>query len=260
MFVETTRIDGAEVYRVRFVEAGNVETKVLMTAGDLLPVSVERAVNGERIYTVQYSGVHADVFIPKERVRESQEAIPFVFRKLFGLLATDTTVELDPPGDPNPAGAEETPGPMPSRSLMQRALAYQEEAGMIPAADGDTHRRFLLPPETLAVQSLPLVLGGFPFGRTREIHFPLAYLPHPMVVWKMKATHAGEEEVHVPAGTIESYKIRMQTAEWFSRFAFGDKTYFWIRKEPPHILVKHVHPFARESSELVRYETGDDRD
>ena len=131
---------------------------------------------------------------------------------------------------------------------------------MIPGAHGDTHRRFLLPPETLAVQSLPVALGGFPFGETKEVHFPLAYLPHPMVVWRMKATHMGEEEVHVPAGTIDTYKIRMQTAERFSRFAFGDKTYFWIRKEPPRILVKHTHPLARESSELVHYEAWDDRD
>ena len=131
---------------------------------------------------------------------------------------------------------------------------------MLPSLEGDTHRRFLLLPNTLAVHSLPFVLGGFPFGSKKAITFPLAYLPHPMVIWKMKATNEGEEEVLVPAGRIMCHKIKLQTAEWFSRFAFGDKIYFWIRKVAPHILVKHNHPFARESSELISYQESDAHD
>jgi hypothetical protein len=132
--------------------------------------------------------------------------------------------------------------------------AYQEENGILPSPGQDTQRRFLLPPGTLAVQSLPFILAGFPCGERKQVHFPLAYMPHPMVIWKMKATHAGDETVVVPAGKIPCRKIKLQTAESFSRFAFGDKTYFWIRRDPPHVLVKHTHPFANESSELISYQ------
>jgi hypothetical protein len=257
LFVERKSIEGTDVYHMRFLESENIETNVILAAADLQPVFVGRKDKDERIYTVRYEEDYADVFIPKDKVEESQKAIPFIFRKLFAVLSKKTTVEVEGPQDASPSEEEEIETRLPSKFFAGRMLAYQEKSGMLPSPDSDTRRRFLLPPRTLTVHSLPFVLAGFPFGRKKQIDFPLAYMPHPMVIWQMKATHEGEEEILVPAGKIVCHKIRLQTAEWFSRFAFGDKTYFWIRKDPPHILVKHTHPFAKESSELIQYQKWD---
>ena len=127
------------------------------------------------------------------------------------------------------------------------------EKALLPSEKGGTLRKIFLPRNIYAVQSLPFVLSGFPFESQDDISFYLSYMPHLMVVWNMRARNLGKEMVNVPAGPISCYKIQLETNEPFSRFAFGDKTFFWMQTAPPHQLVKSRFPAAGETSVLVDY-------
>jgi len=246
-------VEGEEIYLLKFRETAGLVTEVYISRESLRPLLVLQEEARELVYSISYSQSHADVFVPGSKARKSQKAIPSIFQKLLDLLvrnkryeSADNTLSKD-----EQEVIEKRISGVSHKILARRLESYIQENEILPSEDRDTEKRIALPATLYAVQSLPVVLLGFPFDREREMVLNVSYLPHPMVIWKMLATNLGEDDVTGPAGTIRCYKIRLQTDEWFSRYAFGDETYFWIRKESPHILVKFTYPFAGETSVLV---------
>jgi hypothetical protein len=104
--------------------------------------------------------------------------------------------------------------------------------------------------------ALSFSLRGFPFGKQEEVELRLTppFRPGmPRWAWKMWKSYArllGEEEVTVPAGTFDCYKLEVGASGGLIR-RFTSEYYFWYTKEPPHYFVKYQDKEAKSVTELM---------
>jgi len=241
---------GIDLYRLRFQDSPGPRTEVILFTGNLRPLLVAQWEEQGPVFRIRYSDRLAEIRVCEERFDKTRKAIPLVLRKLLGLLEGPGREKADV----SPDGGQGEPRPVKDSvrldpEMQNRLLEHVAGDGVV--TDLGAPQRIPTVRDLYAVQSLPLLLLGFPFESVKEMSFTLSYLPQPPVVWKMRATLQGVETVTVPAGSFECYKIKLQTREWFSRFAFGDNTFFWIRKDQPRVLVRYTFPFAGETSSLV---------
>ena len=253
-------IDGEDFQVMYLREEIGVEIKAEIEAvsavGSLRPIYAARLDKGELVYKVNFYDDHADVFIPKEKAEKSQSVVPGFFKRILGIGREE---EKDDSADPvitEELGEAEKKQEfaLPSEKIFTRIREYKEKEQIVPSKDTDTQRRVELPEDVYALQNIAAAFETFPFGEKKKVSFNLSYLPHPMVIWEMKLTLLEEEDVTVPAGTFRCYKLGMETHEWWSFFALRtDNTYWWMKKDPPHIFVKYTYPFADRFVELVSY-------
>ena len=249
-------IDGEDFHVMYLREETGREIEAVLSVGSLRPIYAARIDEGELIYKINYYDDHADVFIPKEKAEKSQSVVPRFFKKYLGIGKEE---EEDDPGDLLTSEEleekeKEQDVALPSEKILTRIREYKEKEQIVPLKDTDTERRIELPDDVYTLQHISAAFETFPFGEKKKVTFNLSYLPHPMVIWKMKLTFLKEEDVTVPSGTFRCYKMGMETNEWWRFFALGtDNTYWWMKKDPPHILVKYTYPFADRLVELVSY-------
>ena len=244
--VDRESIEGEDIYRMQIAEETGLITEIRLVRGSLRPLLAHQVHRKDLVYTVNYGLDQAEVMVAENQAMKTREVIPKIFLRFLGLF---TEAEAYP----DLTAIDEQPFPIPNQMLLKSIKNYVQEKELLPSEEGNTLRTVLLPKDVYAVQSLPFVLSGFPFETQNDISIHVSYMPYLMVVWNMRAKNLGEEVIAVPAGTIRCYKIQLETNEPFSRFAFGDKTYFWMQASPPHQLVKSRFPAAGETSILVDY-------
>src|SRR5690606_17349685 len=98
---------------------------------------------------------------------------------------------------------------------------------------------FEIPSDTLIVSGIAVALRGFPFnsGEKVKAHL-LTNEPH---LYEIEIEDGGMEEVSVPAGTFDSYRLKVNVnLGFFSRCAgFLPVTYFWFDASSPHPWLRY---------------------
>ncbi len=103
---------------------------------------------------------------------------------------------------------------------------------------------------------LPFALRGFPFGAQKEVELKITPPFKPGIpfwawrMWKSKAKFLGTEEVTVPAGTFDCYKLKVEASGGLIK-RVTSAYYFWFEKEPPHQFVKYQDEDGKTVTELV---------
>lgn len=110
--------------------------------------------------------------------------------------------------------------------------SYEEEGKLkidIDTQEGNRHEVIDVPEDAYDDNELVFLLRAIPFeiGYTTNFTNVIAASAQKHVV---TVTVVGEEELQVPAGSFDTYKIELTMA--------GDKKYLWYGKDEPHYLVK----------------------
>jgi hypothetical protein len=104
--------------------------------------------------------------------------------------------------------------------------------------------------------ALPFSLRGFPFETQKEVEMKITPPFKPGVpywawrMWKSYAKLLGTEEVTVPAGTFDCYKLKVGASGGLIK-RFASNYYFWFTKEPPHQFVKYQDEDGKNVTELI---------
>lgn len=99
-------------------------------------------------------------------------------------------------------------------------------------------------------RTLFLVLRGLTFSPGLKTDFPL-FLPETGTV-SMYARVLGTEQVTVPAGTFQAYKVEMGARGFLGVLAKQYLTYYWFDANPPHRFLRYEWPEKGQLTELVR--------
>lgn len=83
---------------------------------------------------------------------------------------------------------------------------------------------------------LPFVLVTFPFDLAESRYFDMFYYDS-YSYYKIEAKTQGVEDIEVPAGRFNAYKLKAGPTGYLSPFS---KNYIWYQKSPPHYVVKGI--------------------
>lgn len=98
---------------------------------------------------------------------------------------------------------------------------------------------------------LPFVLVTFPFDLAGSRYFDMFYYDT-YSYYKIEAKPQGVEDIEVPAGRFNAYKLKTGPTGYLSPFS---KNYIWYQKSPPHYVVKGIKNiwwYLNESWELKK--------
>lgn len=109
----------------------------------------------------------------------------------------------------------------------------------LPEKDVSERKTFEIPPDTLIVSGIASALRGFPFdsGETVRAHL-LTNEPH---LYEIEIEDKGLDEVSVPAGTFESYRLKLNVDLGLLNLfrTFLPDTYFWFDASRPHPWLRY---------------------
>ena len=100
-------------------------------------------------------------------------------------------------------------------------------------------------------------LRGFPFGEKRRINFNMVMdgqFGRPTGTYPMYVKETGREEIKVPAGTFDSFKLEMGVGGVAGIFAGKYKYYLWYTASEPRFLLKYMQAGENDLNELVAIE------
>lgn len=150
----------------------------------------------------------------------------YVFQKKFGLtlIVNVRTDNLKPLGG-GVTGSTALPGPTVIYSYEEKGKLNIDNS----TPEGDQRIVIDVPEDAYDDNELLFLLRTIPFevGYTASFTNVVATSAQKHVV---TITVVGEEELQVPAGNFDAYKIELTIA--------SDKKYLWYAKEKPHYLVK----------------------
>lgn len=104
------------------------------------------------------------------------------------------------------------------------------------------------------LSTLVLVFRTFPFGRGGKVDFRVVMdgsQGSPLGTFSMYVQEVGREQVTVPAGEYDCYKLEMGVGELAGIFARSYKYYFWYTAQEPHFLVRYEAKKERGVIELM---------
>lgn len=130
-------------------------------------------------------------------------------------------------------------------NLLQRETMFldweHETAEFIRTTNEESPERemFEIPPDTLIVSGIAVALRGFPFnsGEKVKAHL-LTNEPH---LYEIEIEDRGLEEVSVPAGIFDSYRLKLNVNLGFLNLfrVFLPDTYFWFDASSPHPWLRY---------------------
>lgn len=104
------------------------------------------------------------------------------------------------------------------------------------------------------LNTLALVFRTFPFGQGEKVDFRVVMdgaRGSPLGTFNMYVQEAGREQVAVPAGEYDCYKLEMGVGGFAGVFARNYKYYFWYTAQEPHFLVRYEEKKEHGVTELV---------
>jgi len=104
------------------------------------------------------------------------------------------------------------------------------------------------------LSTLALVFRTFPFGQGEKVDFQVVMdgaRGSPLGTFNMYVQETGREQVTVPAGVYDCYKLEMGVGGFAGVFARGYRYYFWYTAQEPHFLVRYEEKKERGITELV---------
>lgn len=100
-------------------------------------------------------------------------------------------------------------------------------------------------------------LRGYPFGDKIRIVFHMVMdgqYGRPIGIYPMYVKEVGREEIKVPAGAFDSYKLEMGVGGAAGIFARKYKYYLWYTATEPRFLLKYMQADGNDLNELVAVE------
>ena len=104
------------------------------------------------------------------------------------------------------------------------------------------------------LHTLALVFRTFPFGQEEKVDFQVVMdgdRGGPVGTFSMFVQEITREQVTVPAGVYDCYKLEMGVGGVAGIFARSYRYYFWYTAEEPHFLVRYEEKKERGITELV---------
>ena len=103
---------------------------------------------------------------------------------------------------------------------------------------------------------LPFSLRGFPFEAQKEVKLKITPPFKPGIpfwawrMWKSKTQFLGTEQVTVPAGTFDCYKLKIEASGGLIK-RVTSAYFFWFEQKPPHQFVRYQDEDGKAVTELM---------
>ncbi len=131
-------------------------------------------------------------------------------------------------------------------TVRQRELDFTGGSGRITTTDARTgkaeSRDLSLPPYTISVETLAMELRALPDKPGQQMRFNLVTIDGKQI--EMLAKIVGREQVTVPAGSFDCYKVEVSPTGVVGFIAglIMPNIYMWHTVAPPHLWVKYLGP------------------
>lgn len=110
-----------------------------------------------------------------------------------------------------------------------------------------TYQRVSIPSDARDQRSLVMLVRALPLAADYATRLN-SFLPIVPVLDRVTLSVRGQEEVQVPAGTFEAWKVRLDTGD--------SETLLWVGVDAPHPVVKYVDGRNRGTYELLEFHPG----
>lgn len=135
------------------------------------------------------------------------------------------------------------------------AVEYQNDTATFNIPSRKLQKTIKLKGDYYDLSMLNYLFQAYPFGRKERIQFNVVMDGRggsPVGSFAMYVVEMGREQVKVPAGNYDCYKLEMGITGMAGVFAAKYKYYFWYTVNEPHILVKYEDEQGRLSELIER--------
>jgi hypothetical protein len=110
-----------------------------------------------------------------------------------------------------------------------------------------TYQRVSIPSDARDQRSLVVLVRTLPLADNYATRIN-SFLPIVPILDRVTLSVRGREEVQVPAGTFDTWKVRLDTGD--------SETLLWVGVDVPHPVVKYVDGRNRGTYELIEFQPG----
>jgi AcrR family transcriptional regulator len=223
---------------LRLFRAGNEQAKEIRTTTPIIPGKF-RAIKPEPVYLV-YQTKTSDAVNPvgsRVRIYEDRKDAESIYRIEEVNENDEKTVILVRAKDWRPISIRI----FDKDAKQVSAIEYQNDTVTFDIPARHLKKTQKLKGEYYDLRMISYLFQAFPFGQGEKIPFNLVTDGRggsPVGSYAMYAQEIGREQIEVPAGNFDCYKLELGIGGTVGTFAAKYKFYFWYTVDVPHRLVR----------------------